>query len=47
MSFIVTLVLVVAAFVAGILVGRNNKAKVESAITAAEDAEAKIQSLKK
>lgn len=47
MSVIITLVLVVGAFVAGILVGRNNKAKVEAAVEAAESAAAKVKNLKK
>ncbi len=40
---IVTIIVAVAAFVAGILVGRNNKAKVEQAVAAAEAAAAKVK----
>lgn len=47
MSLLLAIVLLGAGFVAGVLVGRNNKAKVEKAVEAAEDAAKKAKDLVK
>ena len=46
-TVIVVLVVAVAAFVAGVLVGRNNKAKVEQVVSEAKAVEAKVQNVVK